>query len=139
MTARVDPRQEPFDLLFVERALESYADTTRIVASDQFRNRVRIRLAEEPRPTPWLRAWYSLRTLVRAAFGRDAVTVTARLHALVLLLVGALVLSLAVGGAGAVVVSRCPDRRRTTGSRPNTTWSCRCRSTPAGRPHLDPR
>jgi hypothetical protein len=94
-----------FDALDVEGLLESYADATRVTASEQLVRRIEFRLAQEPSSTPWRRAWRSLHGLARAAFGREQVAMAVRLQALALLLLCALVLGVAIGGAGALLVS----------------------------------
>lgn len=105
MTSRADIGQGGFDMQDVEGLLESYVVTTRIVASEPFVRRIHDRLAQEPPLTPWRRAWRSVRNLASTAFGREQVAAAVRLQALALLILGALALGMAVGGAGAVVVS----------------------------------
>ncbi len=105
MTSRADIAQGGFDMPDVEGLLESYALDTRIVASDAFVRRIHDRLAQEPPLTPWRRVWRSVRSLASTAFGREQVAAAVRLQALALLILGALAFGIALGGAGAVVVS----------------------------------
>lgn len=123
MTSRADIGQGDFDTLDVERLLESYALATRLVASEPFVRRIHVRLAQEPPLTRWRMAWRSVRGLASTAFGREQVAAAVRLQALALLILGALALGIAVGGAGAVVVSLVREVTEAPGPhRPNEVF-----------------